>query len=176
MPFELEGLLAPLRLAGWEVRLRSPSKAPTLGKQVAARFPHIPSDYLSFLTHVDYCCSADQKSWFLCNSDFRDASDAAFSWNEFEKTSWEAAREDRDWQDQIRKFWQRHLPIAMSVRGDYSYVALRFAETDGEPDVVYGFEPEYEEPLVVASSYRELATLIGEHTKGHPQSFLARFL
>jgi hypothetical protein len=66
----------------------------------------------------------------------------------------------------IRKFWDSHLLFLFSVRGGYSYHAIRTAEP-GFGCVVEGREPEFEEAWVVAESFDEfLASLIGAARQG----------
>jgi len=94
--------------------------------------------------------SADDTCWLLTVQDYAGRSDSAFAWNEWELCSLDAAAEDLEWINQIKSFWDRHLPIAISVSGGYSYYALK---EDGT--VVSGIEPDFEETSFVASSYAE---------------------
>jgi hypothetical protein len=50
-------------------------------------------------------------------------------------------------------FWNHHLPIA--VRNDYQYFALNVSIGDNFGSIVSGYEPEFEEPETVASSFQE---------------------
>ena len=63
------------------------------------------------------------------------------------RTDWK----DPAWEAEIRRFWDRRLPIALSVGDGYAYYAL--SAEDGA--VVYGREPEFEECAAVAASPAE---------------------
>ena len=73
----------------------------------------------------------------------------------------ESAEGDPAWEAEIRRFWDLHLPIVMSVAdGRYSYHALSAA--DGA--VVSGGEPEFEACERTAGSLREFAEKFAEGT------------
>ena len=63
--------------------------------------------------------------------------------------SLESAEGDQAWTDEITAFWDRHLPIVLSLENGYSYYAISME--DGS--VVYGSEPEFEACKPVASSF-----------------------
>jgi hypothetical protein len=56
----------------------------------------------------------------------------------------------------IVAFWDRHLPVLMSVRDGYGYLAI---ERDSLR-VVSGREPEYEETTPVADTVGEALALV----------------
>lgn len=95
--------------------------------------------------------SSDETMWFLCAEDFDIQGDKAFQWNEWELISLTSAEGDTKWQSEIREFWDNHLPIIMSVKGEYSYYAI--AIKDGS--IVHGAEPEFEECEIVAASFMD---------------------
>lgn len=95
--------------------------------------------------------NADETTWFLAAEDYTDATDDGFTWNELETLSHDASSTD-DEHAAVTAFWAEHLPILLSVRGSYAYLAVR---RDGV--VVHGEEPELEETTVVAP---DLATLL----------------
>lgn len=116
----------------------------------------ISASYGRFLSRISSCAKADDTAWFLTDDDFRDRSDAAFAWNEFERQSLDAAEGDAEWTDQITRYWSEHLPVLLSVKSGYAYFAL--AERG---EIVFGREPEYEEAEVVAANFDEfLAKLV----------------
>ena len=49
----------------------------------------------------------------------------------------------------IRTFWDRHLPVLMSVAGDYEFLAI----DQDTGAVVHGIEPEFEAVTVVADNW-----------------------
>ncbi|MCM1100467.1 MAG: hypothetical protein NC079_01780 [Clostridium sp.] len=96
----------------------------------------------------------------LCAEDFNRESEDAFQWNEFEMMSLQAAvdEDDEEWQKDIRAFWDKHLPICLSVRDGYSYYAIRI--NDGH--VVCGYEPEFEETTDMADSFYGFAEMVSD--------------
>jgi hypothetical protein len=56
----------------------------------------------------------------------------------------------------IEEFWDHHLPLLMSLKSGYAYLAV---EKDSL-SIVGGVEPEWEETEVIARSLLELLELI----------------
>ena len=54
----------------------------------------------------------------------------------------------------IKSFWDKHLPILMSVKNGYSYVAIGIGEFNNGK-IFYGTEPEYEDVAIIANSFYE---------------------
>lgn len=141
----------------WEIQKR-PDKDFCLPDTFRTRYTKIPDEFIQFLSLVDICVAPDEKSWFLCLNEYKEISDIAFSWDEFEKISLEAAEDDSKLQQEITLFWDRYMPIAMSVGSGYSYYALDLGSEYGT--VVYGTEPEFEEAEKVSSSFADFLNLI----------------
>lgn len=120
----------------------------------------IPTSYLEFLKKFKSLSNADESRWFISAEEFSGNSDSAFSWDEFEKMSLDAAMTDRDAED-VRTFWGRHLPIMMAVDGDYQYIALD--RRSGA--VVHGVEPDFESVSNLADSFDGfmVAVMEGKH-------------
>jgi hypothetical protein len=148
MDSKLTLTLSELKSKGWTVRLREANLS--LPAFVQQRYPWLPRDVESLFCETELVCDATAKLWFLSSADFRGESDAAYAWNEWELQSLEAADSDSDWTSSIRGFWDEHLPVALSTVDGSSYYAVR---RDGS--IVYGREPEFEEPEVYASSLTE---------------------
>ena len=125
---------------------------------VSSRYYSLPEEWVEFLNSIRVCVNPDETAWFLCMDDFSEQSDNAFSWNEFELMSLQAAIEnsDTEWQSSIVKFWDNHLPICLSVAGEYEYYAIRMS--DGF--IVHGSEPEFEETTDVAPSFARFMEMI----------------
>ena len=140
---------------GWEVLKRQDCTL-NLPGDVLKRFPNIPTEFLEFLKLIEICITPDEKSWFICQNEYNGNSDLAFSWDELEKIS--LVEGDNSYNKPIIKFWDTHIPIALSVRSGYSYFALDLGSDFGS--VVYGYEPEFEEPEKVASSFFEFLEMI----------------
>lgn len=121
------------------------------------RYNKIPTEYTRFLSGIRSCTNSDETVWMLGTEDFGMQADA-FKWNEFEIISLQAAAdaEDKEWKARIKDFWNHHLPFCLSVKGGYSYYAIRME--DGI--VVRGAEPEFEETTETAASFREFMEMV----------------
>jgi hypothetical protein len=108
---------------------------------------------------VRSCESPDGSVWFLGSDDYADQSGER--WNFLEQgISKPSAEGDDKWLAEIDRFWRRHMPIALSTRGDYGYVAVT---ADGK--IVLGYAPELENPDVVAESFEAFVELIDDELK-----------
>lgn len=140
---------------GWEVVGYQESTL-NLPAEVLKRYPKIPNEFLEFLKLAEICVTPDEKSWFICQNEYNGTSDIAFSWDEIEKMS--LVEGNDSYNEPIIKFWDTHLPIALSVRNNYAYFALDVGNDYGA--VVHSFEPEFEEPEKVTSSLAEFLDMI----------------
>ena len=146
-----------LRQGGWRcIENTVPIEWPAA---IVVRYPWIPRDISEAMAGLMEVVSPDQKCWLLTSREYAGDSDSVFAWNEWEQQSIEAAGDDLEWIRQIELFWDKHLPIALSVRDGYGYFALR---EDGS--VVGGQEPDFEGTAVVASSYSSFLSLLAEET------------
>jgi len=139
----------------WTVKLRDEPSI-ELPDEIMNRYPRIPSEYLEFLKLIEYCITPDEQSWFLCIQEYNGTSDDAFSWDEFEKIS--LIEGDNKNNERIEKFWNSYFPIMLSVGSDYEYYALDVYEEFGS--VVNSFQPYFEEPRKVSSSFFEFLDMI----------------
>lgn len=140
-----------LRSLGWSCSWRSqPTELPP---EIKARYPWLPADYLAFVQSLDECFSADEQTWMLAPADFDIRLHQAWRHDEWEQLSLEAADEDAQMIAHIRRFWDDHIPICLSLVGGYSYYALRVGDKSGI--VVSGHEPEFEDCSEVASSFTQ---------------------
>ncbi|WP_436700364.1 hypothetical protein [Nocardioides sp. BYT-33-1] len=105
----------------------------------------------------------DADAWFVTGDATSPGPAGGFAPDEFERISLDAAASD-DERAEVREFWRRHRVVAMSVRGEYAYLAVR--EDDGA--VVHGAEPEFEETTVVAASLAELRAQVAGEMPLHP--------
>ena len=106
------------------------------------RYNKIPTEYTRFLSGIRSCTNSDETVWMLGTEDFgmQAAADA----------------EDKEWEARIKDFWNHHLPFCLSVKGGYSYYAIRME--DGI--VVRGAEPEFEDTTETAASFREFMEMV----------------
>lgn len=146
-----------MRKNGWTI-LRQDSQRHSLPESISKRYNNLPSEWVKFLNSISVCIKQNETAWFLCLDDFNKQDDNNFKWNEFEIMSLQAAVENNDteWQNAIVDFWNKHLPIYLSVNGDYSYYAIRIS--DGF--IVQGTEPEFEETTDIAPSFVRFIEMI----------------
>jgi len=145
--------LGALKQAGWAVTEKDPASL-DLDGAIRSRYPSIPDEYLTFLSCFSICANPADTAWFLSEDDFNGTTESAFAWNEFEKQSFEAADGDAALERSISAFWDAHLPILLSVKSGYAYVALVVAGAN-RGAVVTGREPEYEESDDLFDSFDE---------------------
>lgn len=152
-----------LRTQGWHMKLNAEANL-NFNEDFIGRYPDIGSEYEDFLRIYKEVVSADEKTWFLCGDDYNGASEAAFKWNEFENLSLEAAGDDSEWKDEIKEWWDKKLPIVISVKDGYSFYAIDLE--NGRGSIVRGKEPEFEETEVVAGSFFDFLDMVirGEET------------
>jgi hypothetical protein len=170
-----ELMLQRLIAANWVVVRAPRGTEATLTGDIGARYKKLPSSYARFLASIEKCVRPSSDAWFLGLPDFTGDSDAAFSWNEFERQSLDAAQGDESWQREISNYWDEVLPIALSVRSGYSYLGLRLSTGDFG-SIVLGREPEFEEPTELASSFEDLCEAIVEYLDGNVKEGLEDFV
>lgn len=135
---------------GWNVEWNE-TQSEYLPEIIANRYEKIPKQWLDFIRSIKRMISPDETTWFLCAENFVMQHDETFQWNEWESISLGSAENDMEWKSEIKRFWNNHLPIVMSVKSGYSYYAI--AVKDGS--IVYGEEPEFEECEIVAVSFMD---------------------
>jgi hypothetical protein len=145
---------------GWKISLKEDKKE-KLPHNITQRYC-IPVEYKEFLSIIEECINADEDTWFLCANDYlRDDGDS-FRYNEFETISLEAAEEDKELLNEIKTYWDNHLPIILGVKGDYEYYAINVENKK----IVYGCRPEFEESKTVANNFEEfLGKIINKEIK-----------
>ena len=113
-----------------------------------------PETVVRWVSSFSLLSNTDESVWFLSRPDYSTGSEDAFAWNECEQLSIQAATTD-DELVAVSSFWKRHVPVLLSVRDGYEYLAVR---DDGA--VVHGTEPEFEEAVVVFSQFEDLLRYI----------------
>jgi SMI1 / KNR4 family (SUKH-1) len=161
---QLDAFLELLMIEGWKIQLREPCDG-NLNESFYRRYPRIPEDYTKFLQRVASCVNADDTVWFCCTDDYNGTSPAAFAWDEFERMGLEGAREDAQKADQIREFWDQHLPFMLSVSGDYACLSL-CVSGDAYGSVVDCYEPDFEGFSEVAATFDEFVRFYIAALKG----------
>jgi len=159
-----ESFVTSLEQAGWKIcrkvrRLHLPA-------EVTSRYLALPPIWVSFVQQIERCVNPGETAWFLTEEDFSGASGSAYRWDEFERMSLAAAEGDQKLENEIRGFWNRHLPILISVKSGYGYIAIRVGKSGGP--VVYGIEPEFENASPLAGSLEEFFDVFEGHVaRGH---------
>lgn len=161
---ELEAFLELLRERGWKVEL-SGDGGGGLGESFRRRYPRLPDDYEKFLRRVASCVNARGDVWFLCADYYNGVGRSPATWNEFEQLDLEAAGDDERRADEVRRFWDGHLPFMMSVGGEYAYVGFRVVGDDFG-SVVDGYELDFEGVTEVAPNFREFIRLYSAALNG----------
>lgn len=141
--------LSYMKENGWKIEQNE--QGSELPEAITNRYTNIPGLWLELAGKVKQMVSPDETIWFLCAGDYEIQGDTAFQWNEWERISLESAVGDTEWEERIKKFWDNHLPVVMSVKDGYSYYAISMK--DGS--VVHGTEPEFEECECVADSFAD---------------------
>ena len=136
------------------IRRKIPKELPA---ELLKRYKNIPPDYLTFLSQFEQITNQKDTSWFNSIEDFNGESDTDFKWNDFELQSLEALEGDEEEYDNVRIFWNNHIPILMSVT-EYEYLAICL-ECDRYGEIVHGIEPEFEETSKICNSFEELMAL-----------------
>jgi hypothetical protein len=110
----------------------------------------------SFLLGFSTCVSADETVWLFSADDYRreHGAEPGFGWNFIERLGLAASCGDVPWQSEISAFWSRHVPFALSVRGDYGFLAEA-----GDGRIVEGFCPDEHSVSVVAESFEAFLEL-----------------
>ncbi|MDV8007965.1 hypothetical protein [Rhodococcus sp. IEGM 1318] len=140
---------AALSIAGWvrEEPTRSAS-APVPRPLVG-----VCDQLIVWASSFSALASSDDQVWFLSAENYAGGvgvSDEAFPWNTFRHESLAVASGPAE-RTAINAFWSTHLPVLLSVRNGYEYLALA---PDGQ--VVRGGEPEFEEVTLVATDFEAL--------------------
>ena len=138
---------------GWSVQeLSQPRPLP---EGILARYPGMPSEYRELVESAGLVSSSDEKAWLNTTCTFSSGV-SAYAWNEWEQQSLEAAGKDEELTRTIRRFWDRHLPILMSVKSGYAHFSLDLETMR----VVQGGEPEYEDISPLAPSIDEMFQMV----------------
>ncbi len=142
--------LAYLENRGWTAEADEKQEL-CLPEPMKSRYTGYPESWVRFIAIIKSMVRKDERAWFLCAEDYDIQGDKAWQWNEWELRSLEAAGDDAAWKEEIRQFWDGHLPFFLSLDSGYAYYA--FSMEDGS--VVYGAEPEFEECETVADSFED---------------------
>lgn len=128
-------------------------------KILIERYGILAAVYVNFLNKFKLLTNKADNVWFLSIEDFEERAEAAFKWNEFEMQSLESCGNDKSLIEEVKNFWNNHLPIALSVRGHYSYLAISFLSSQNGK-IVFGEEPEYEHTTIVSETFLDFLLMV----------------
>jgi hypothetical protein len=149
-------IINKLKEKKWHVKnYMQPAKV-VFNKDFTNRFPILPEDFKFFISHIESAISSDEQSWFLCLDDFNNPQPDSVQWNQYEQISINAAEKDNDvsWVSEIKSFWDCYLPIMLSTRSGYAYIAIGICNANFGK-IYHGIEPEFEEVTLLANSLTE---------------------
>lgn len=156
-------MIEVLKNTGFIVTERSERKE--LLSDFRDRYSNLPSDYQEFLQQFQTITNKSDNVWFNSIEDFNGESDSGFRWNEFEVMGLDALKDDEDACDMICQFWNNHIPILMSVKGEYQYLCIDLSP-DNYGKIYYGVEPEFEESVVfVCGDFNQLLEMLASNDK-----------
>ena len=113
---------------------------------------------MDFLGIVLDARPANESAWFLCEGNYSGTSGYHTKWNEWELFDCDNFKYDPDLLTATKRFWDQHLPIMLSVRSDFAYIAIDMS-TDHYGSIVYGYSPFFLEPDQLYTTFPEF--LIG---------------
>ena len=156
-------MIEALKNRGFVVQERTETNE--LSSDFLQRYNNQPADYLKFLDKFQLITNKDDNAWFNSIEDFNGESDSEFRWNEYEMMSLEALEDDEEACNEVRSFWNTHIPIAMAVEGEYQYLCIDLSpENYGK--IYYGLEPEFEDSAdFLCNSFNQLLELLSSDSE-----------
>ena len=154
-----EAAIQHLRERGWQCEPVSVSETP-----LPEVLEPAPGELITWVSSFSYLASPDETVWFLARDDYGPETDDTFSWDAFERLSIREAVTETE-REAVTEFWRDYLPILLSVRGGYEYLALA---ADGS--VVHGEAPDFEATTTVAESLHTFLGAIAGETEGLPET------
>lgn len=139
----------------WTVERRNDTEA-IFSEKVNERYPLAKKcDCFKFINFFDKCISADQQTWFLCEREYnKESTETEFGWNDMELMGLSATEDDQEEYEKIKSWWNDYLPIVFSTRDGYSHFSISLHK-NSFGQIVEGYEPMFEDVLVVANSLEE---------------------
>ena len=135
-------------------------------KKLVERYTNIPTEYFLFLKSFETIANSSDTAWFNSLQDFNEQSDSEYKWNEFEILSLEWSEDDDEELVNVAEFWNHHIPILLSVKDGFQFLAISFTnENYGE--IVHGQEPVFEEVTKICNNFNELINLLENNKLQH---------
>ncbi|WP_324027646.1 hypothetical protein QSV08_06765 [Maribacter sp. BPC-D8] len=135
-------------------------------KKLVERYTNIPTEYFLFLKSFETITNSSDTAWFNSVQDFNEQSNNEYKWNEFEILSLEWSEDDDEELENVAEFWNRHIPILLSVKDGFQFLAISLTnENYGE--IVHGQEPVFEEITKICNNFNELINLLENNKLQH---------
>lgn len=130
-----------------------------ISKSLLNRYKNLPTEYLTFLKKFKEIVNETHTTWFNLSKEFNGTTENEFKWNEFELLSIEWSEEDVDELTTIAEFWNKHIPVIMSVKDQYQFLAICL-EKEKYGEIVHGTEPAFENVTKICNDFNELVDLL----------------
>lgn len=130
-----------------------------LSKRLLNNYENLPPEYLNFLKKNKEIINETDTAWFNLNKEFNENTKNEFKWNEYELLSMEWCEGDSEELELISKFWNKHIPILLSVKDKYQFLAICL-EKEKYGEIVHGIEPEFENVTKICGNFSELIDLL----------------
>ncbi|SUB84222.1 Uncharacterised protein [Pragia fontium] len=150
---------------GWVVeRFNKRKKIDLLPEVQQSRIANIPDSLMDIILSYDAFTNDSDTAWFVTYSSLVNKDEDAFTWNEYELQSIDAAMSQKNI-DNTKDFWSKHFCFMMSVKGGYSHISI-VTSGDDIGKIFWGEEPEYEEVSFLANNFEEFSIMLSEHVAG----------
>lgn len=157
-PDEKEAILTGLQAKGWKIE-QDPAITFDLPPDLKERYPKLPPEMIDLLDGLKSCVNAGETACLLCRDDFAGKSESEWRWNELEEMQMVWAQDDED-EDQIRAFWDRHIPLLLSAHTGYAFFAVSLNPVSFGT-VVHGLmENGNDEAQIIAGTIHEFLTQV----------------
>ena len=155
------------KLRNREFIIKERTNTNKLSSTFLQRYNNLPTDYLEFLNEFQLITNKDDSAWFNSIEDFNGESDSEFNWNEFEIMSLEALDDDEETCEEIRSFWNIHIPIAIAVEEEYQYLCIDLS-SENYGQIYYGSEPEFEDSVdFICDTFTQLLELLSSNDEDY---------
>lgn len=124
--------------------------------EILNRYKNLPKSWLSFIDGYGTIVNDEDNIWFLTANNYYPKNEDEWRYNEYELISIDATDGSEELLNEVKSFWNNHIPIVMSVRNGYEYIAIELESGN----IVSGFEPEFEETETVAESFDEFIKMV----------------
>ncbi|MFI2990616.1 hypothetical protein ACNYDF_16990 [Klebsiella aerogenes] len=162
---DLNTVITKLMESGWKAEPLNIAAVKPLTEALNTRLHNIPELLYKLIFSFQYCTNKEDTAWFVVRPELlKEYNDDPFSWDEFERLSYDAAIDDSD-RERVSSFWRGHFCFFMSVKSGYVHISVVTKGQDAGR-IVFGYEPDFEAVSVLANSIEEFFVLLIEHISG----------